>query len=54
MEAQVKSRNKMFNLEMQDYKGGSLNEEKSFNQPGIILLPDCRIECIFIHTGTGT
>ena len=30
MKAQVKSRNRIFNLEMED-KGGSLNEEKSFN-----------------------
>lgn len=36
MKAQVKSRNRIFNLEMED-KGGSLNEEKSFNQTGIIL-----------------
>ena len=43
----------MFNLEMED-KGGSLNEEKSFNQTGIILLPDCMIERIFSYTGTGT
>ena len=53
MKAQVKSRNRMFNLEMED-KGGSLNEEKSFNQTGIILLPDCRIERIFSYIGTGT
>ena len=41
-------------LSREDMNEKYLNEEKSFNQTGIILLPDCGIERIFSYTGTGT